>query len=70
MKKYLTIILCSLILMSCSTVDMVFQESMTMRDFAADKPFPVNVILYPVVVVTAVVVVPIAITGLAIEVYR
>ena len=56
--------------MSCSTVDMVFQESMTMRDFAADKPFPVNVILYPVVVVTAVVVVPIAITGLAIEVYR
>ncbi len=70
MKKYLTIVLCSLILMSCSTVDMVFQGAMTMGDFASDKPFPVNVVLYPVVVASAVVVVPIAITGLAIEVYR
>lgn len=70
MKKYLTIVLCSLILISCSTVDMVFQGAMTMGDFAEDKPFPVNVVLYPVVVASAVVVVPIAITGLAIEVYR
>lgn len=70
MKKYLTIVLCSLMMMSCSTVDMVFQGAMTMGDFAEDKPFPVNVILYPVVVASAVVVVPIAITGLAIEVYR
>lgn len=70
MKKYLTIILGAILLSQCSTVDMVFQGAMTMGDFAADKPFPVNVILYPVVVVSAVVVVPIAITGLAIEVYR
>ena len=70
MKKYLTIVLCSLMMMSCSTVDMVFQGAMTMGDFAEDKPFPVNVILYPVVVASAVVVIPIAITGLAIEVYR
>lgn len=69
MKKYITTILCSLLLSNCSTVDSIFVASLNAGDFAADKPFPVNVVLYPAVIVSASITVPIAIVGLALEVY-